>query len=159
MFVTSGLRGWRWGACRLLVSCGFKRCRAGADAGRGRSSGRTDRCMSRLTGSFGGMTGRVLSGRTPICSLGDLADVCCRGKRAMLLLAMSSYARLTWCGCGELGWRGSVVRVGDHDHRCTPGATSHRLLLQDPSVRSRTSFAGLVVTRDAPIVDRALRFE
>jgi hypothetical protein len=31
------------------------------------------------------------------------------------------------------------------------------LLLHDPSVRSTTSFAGLVVARDALIVDRDLR--
>ena len=41
------------------------------------------------------------------CSLEDLADVC-SGKRAVLLSVMSGYARLTWCGCGERGWRAEL---------------------------------------------------
>ncbi len=61
--------------------------------------------------------------------------------------------------CAGCGWRstvsGSVAMITD----APPGATSHRLDLLDPSVRSGISSAGLVVARDARIVYRAMRFE
>ena len=50
--------------------------------------------------------------------------------------------------CGILS-----ARVHDRYRRCLQD------LAQDPSVRSTISFAGLAVTRDARIVDRALRSE
>ncbi len=61
---------------------------------------------------------RADGGRTSLanlkdyCSLEDLA-----GKRAVLPSVMSGYASLTWCGCGERGWRavlsGSVTMIAD----------------------------------------------
>jgi len=61
--------------------------------------------------------------------------------------------------CAGCCWRStvsaSVIVIADAPQ--VPPVTAH--LLQDPSVRSRTSFAGLAAARDARIVNRALRFE
>jgi hypothetical protein len=80
------------------------------------------------------------------------------------------WSRLAGCGlyvtcllrdvhCAGCCWRStvsvSVFVIADAPQ--VPPVTAR--FLQDPSVRSRTSFAGLTAARDARIVNRALRFE
>ena len=61
--------------------------------------------------------------------------------------------------CAGCCWRSTVSAPVIVIAGAPPGAASHCLVLRDPSVRSKTSFAGLAATRDVRIVNRALRFE